>query len=68
MKSFLDVYAEALKSYQERRWDEGIAMMEHAMTFLPNDPVCQLYIERMKLYQLTPPGKDWKGVFILHSK
>jgi len=68
MKSFLDVYADALKAYQERKWDEGIAMMEHAMTFLPGDPVCQLYIERMKLYQLTPPGPDWKGVFVLHSK
>jgi adenylate cyclase len=68
LKSFLDVYADALKAYQERRWDEGIAMMAHAMTFMPNDPVCLLFIERMKLYQLTPPGKDWKGVFILHSK
>jgi adenylate cyclase len=67
-KTFLDVYAEGLKAYQERRWDEGIAMMEHAMTFQAADPVCQLYIERMKLYQITPPAADWKGVFVLQSK
>ena len=67
-KSFLDAYREGLKAYQERRWDEGIALMEHAMTFHRGDPVCLLYIERMKLFKLTPPGPDWNGVFILQSK
>jgi adenylate cyclase len=67
-KEFLGSYREGLTAYQERRWDEGIAMMEHAMTLLPGDPVCLLYIERMKLYQLTPPGADWNGVFVLQSK
>jgi hypothetical protein len=62
------MYAEGLKSYQERRWDEGIAYMEHAMQKIPNDPVCLLYIERMKLYQISPPLPDWNGVFVLHSK
>jgi adenylate cyclase len=67
-KYFLEMYAEGLKSYQERRWDEGIAYMEHAMQKIPNDPVCLLYIERMKLYQISPPLPDWNGVFVLHSK
>jgi len=68
VKTFLEVYAEGIQAYQQRKWDEGIALMEHAMTFVPDDPVCQMYIERMKLYQLTPPDADWKGVFVLHSK
>jgi adenylate cyclase len=67
-KTFLDVFQEGLKAYQERRWDEGIAYMEHAMTFWPNDPVCQLYIERMRLYQIHPPKPEWNGVFILETK
>ncbi len=67
-KYFLDIYGQGLKAYQERRWDEGIAFMSHALDKVPNDPVCQLYIERMKLFQLTPPADDWNGVFILKSK
>jgi hypothetical protein len=42
--------------------------MEHAMEKIPNDSVCQLYIERMKLFQLTPPSDGWNGVFVLQAK
>lgn len=68
MKYFLDIYGQGLKAYQERRWDEGIAYMEHAMLQIPNDPVSQLYIERMKLFKINPPNDDWNGVFVLHAK
>ncbi len=67
-KYFLDIYGQGLKAYQERRWDEGIAFMANALEKIPDDPVCQLYIERMKLFQITPPTDDWNGVFILQSK
>jgi adenylate cyclase len=67
-KMFLEVYQEGLKAYTERRWDEGIAYMEHAMTYWPEDPVCLLYIERMRLYQIHPPKPEWNGVFLLESK
>jgi adenylate cyclase len=68
MKYFLDIYGQGLKAYQERRWDEGIAYMEHAMLQIPDDPVSQLYIERMKLFKINPPSEDWNGVFVLHAK
>jgi adenylate cyclase len=67
-KYFLDIYEQGLKAYQERRWDEGIAFMAHALEKVPDDSVCQLYIERMKLYQITPPADNWSGVFVLQSK
>jgi adenylate cyclase len=68
MKNFLEMYGQGLKAYRERQWDEGIAFMEHAMQHIPEDSVCLLYIERMKLYKLNPPADDWNGVFILQSK
>jgi adenylate cyclase len=67
-KRFLETYREGLKAYTERRWDEGIAYMEHAMIYWPDDPVCNLYIERMRLYQIHPPKPEWNGVFVLESK
>ncbi|MBN1396558.1 MAG: adenylate/guanylate cyclase domain-containing protein [Bacteroidetes bacterium] len=67
-KFLLDIYGQGIKAYQERRWDEGIAFMLHALEKFPDDPVCQLYIERMKLFQINPPANDWNGVFVLQSK
>jgi len=67
-RNFLEAFNEGIVAYQQRKWDEGIALMEHAMKQIPNDPVCQLYIERMKLYQLNPPDSNWSGVFVLGSK
>ena len=67
-KRFLEAYDEGLKAYHDRNWEEGVAYMEHAMTLKADDPVCKLYVERMKLFQLNPPDADWNGVFILHSK
>jgi len=67
-KNFLEAYNEGIQAYQQRKWDEGIALMEHAMKQVPNDPVCQLYVERMRLFQLNPPDAQWNGVFVLGSK
>lgn len=67
-RNFLEIYHEGLKAYRDRKWDEVVAYMEHAMTFKADDPVCKLYIERMRLFQIHPPEADWNGVFVLHSK
>lgn len=66
-KNFFEMYTEGLKAYHERRWDEGIAYMEQALTFRHEDPVCTVYIERMKLFQFHPPEPNWDGVFGLHT-
>lgn len=68
MKRFLESYYEGIACYQKRQWDEGIAYLEHALQYKPDDPVCQLYIERMNLYRLNPPDANWNGVFVLTSK
>ena len=68
MKYSLDSYREGIASYQKRQWDEGIAYMEHALQYKQDDPVCQLYIDRMRLYKLNPPDANWNGVFVLSSK
>ena len=68
MKYFMELYHDGLKAYQERKWDEGISYFQSALTYIPNDAVCQLYIERMNLFKLHPPAEDWDGVFVLSSK
>jgi adenylate cyclase len=68
IKYFLDLYQDGLKAYQTRKWDEGIAYFEAALSYMQNDPVSQMYIERLKLYKLNPPEDDWNGIFVLLSK
>ena len=68
LKQFLEAFQEGVKCYQERKWEEGIAYMEHAKGFIPDDPVCNIYIERIKLFQIHPPEKGWNGVFVLSTK
>ena len=68
LKQFLEAFQEGVKCYQERKWEEGIAYMEHAKGFIPDDPVCNIYIERIKLFQIHPPEKNWNGVFVLSAK
>jgi adenylate cyclase len=67
-RNFLPVYAEALIAYHHRNWDDGIGYFEHALSFWPDDQVSILYIERMKLFKINPPGPSWNGVFVVGSK
>jgi adenylate cyclase len=67
-RNFLPVYAEALNAYHHRNWDDGIGYFEHALSFWPEDQVSILYIERMKLFKINPPGESWNGVFVVGSK
>jgi adenylate cyclase len=67
-QNFLQVYAEALNAYHQRNWDDGIGYFEHALSYWPEDQVSSLYIERMKLFKINPPGKSWDGVFVVGSK
>ncbi len=68
MKFFLELYSDGLKAYRERKWEEGIGYFQSALTYIPNDTVCQIYIERMNLFKFNPPAEDWNGVFVLSSK
>lgn len=54
VKSFLDFYNQGLTAYKNREWDEASALFEHALNYLPEDPVCKVFIEKIKLYKIDP--------------
>ncbi len=67
-KQSLEVYAEGLRLYRERKWEEAIAYMQQAHTLDPSCYAAQIYTERAGLYQITAPPADWNGVFVMTTK
>ena len=66
--AFLEVYAESLAAFKDRRWAEAIQGFQRALELKPGDAPSKTYIERAKVFQLMPPAADWEGVFDLTSK
>jgi adenylate cyclase len=66
--AFLDVYAQALAAFKERRWADAIQGFQKAMELKAGDVPSKTYIERAKVFQIMPPPADWEGVFDLTSK
>lgn len=60
-KSFVDFYNQGLELYKKRDWDEATAFFQHALTFLPSDPVCQFFIEKIALLKLQSSGSPPTG-------
>ena len=68
LQQALEMYNEGLKAYRERKWEEAIAYMQQTLRLDPSFYVAQIYTERANLYQLTPPPKEWNGVFVMKTK
>lgn len=68
MAAVLDAFAEGLDRYRQRDWQAAIKAFEAALGEEPSDGPSALYRDRCKIYQQTPPGADWDGVWTMQSK
>jgi adenylate cyclase len=52
----------ALELYRSMAWlDAERAFREYAA--LSRDPLAEIYLQRIRLFQSSPPGSDWDGVY-----
>jgi len=58
----------AFAAYQERRWDEAVALYAQVKRLAPADPLADLFIARCRGYQVAPPPADWSGIYEMKSK
>ncbi len=65
---FLDSYGRGIRFFRDRDWNRALAAFRDALALSPGDRPTQLYIERSKIYTVSPPPSDWNGVFVLTSK
>ncbi|PKL18938.1 MAG: hypothetical protein CVV49_03245 [Spirochaetae bacterium HGW-Spirochaetae-5] len=67
-EELLKYYNLGLAAYKQRKWDEAIRSFEMALKLYPGDGPSELYLERAKAFQITPPPEDWDGVYVMTEK
>ena len=61
-------YADGIRMYKDRKWDEAIAYFEAGLKIDPADGPCRTFIERCQDYKQDPPPETWDAVYVLESK
>ena len=67
LKSEIETFEWAIRSYQTRRFDEAFRLMESLYDSHPT-ALYRLYMDRIQVYQKNPPPQDWDGVSVLSNK
>lgn len=62
------LFAEGLAYYREQRFDLAAGKFMAALVITPNDPPSALFTKRSREFLLTPPPRDWDGVYVMTSK
>jgi class 3 adenylate cyclase/CHASE2 domain-containing sensor protein len=52
LSSFFEFYNQGLTAYKKKDWDEAAAFFQHALTFQPDDSVCQFFLEKISLLKV----------------
>ena len=60
---WVDLYADALQSYRDRRWDEALAQLALVLEQRPGDPPSIRLRELCRDYAAAPPAENWDGVY-----
>jgi adenylate cyclase len=66
-----DLLAGMLRSYRARQWEVALGAIEACRHFAAEfelDELLDLYADRIRQFQVTPPAPDWNGVFVYETK
>jgi adenylate cyclase len=61
-------YEQAVKLYRQRRFKEAEQLLAKCLAQVPDDFLCQHYLERCRELILNPPDDSWDGVFVMKNK
>jgi adenylate cyclase len=64
----LELYADALAAYRERRFDDAELMLSRFLDRVPEDGPAQVMRARCQTLRKAPPPADWDGVYMQRSK
>jgi adenylate cyclase len=60
-------FKEGRNHYSNGNWEKAIKSFERALGLHPADKLSNIYIERCRCLQETPPD-DWNGVWVMQTK
>ena len=58
----LELYAQALAQYRQRGFAECIALLDKALTLMPDDGPSQHLKKKCEQFLVEPPAPSWDGV------
>ncbi|MBF0100419.1 MAG: CHASE2 domain-containing protein [Desulfobacterales bacterium] len=61
-------FHKGLEAYRKQRWEEARQAFRSALAVDPNDGPSIVFMERVNIFEMEPPPKDWDGVWIMTSK
>lgn len=64
----LKLFQQALKLYRAQNWDLAEIQLLNLQQAAPERLVYPLYLERIAYFRDHPPGTEWDGVFVFHTK
>ncbi|MDP2852419.1 MAG: adenylate/guanylate cyclase domain-containing protein [Gallionella sp.] len=68
VKSELRLFEEALRLYRAQNWDLAEMQLLDLQKAAPDCRLYPLYLERIAHFRAEPPGTDWDGVLVFHTK
>jgi adenylate cyclase len=70
-KGMLDdmhLFHETLEFYRKQEWDMAELRLLRLKTMSPGVPLYDIFLERIAILRLNPPGPDWDGAFTFQTK
>jgi adenylate cyclase len=68
LQAELDRWHEALALVRAQQWDSAQQLIEALAQANPESGLYKLYLERIAIYRVDPPGDDWDGVTKFETK
>lgn len=68
LRELCERFSEALAAYRNANWERAQKLFESILAFHPEDKPSRLFLERISHFRITPPPKDWVGVYEMKTK
>ena len=59
---------EAMESYRNKNWADARAIYTEMLSLKPGDTTCEIFLDRIAVFEQYPPSADWNGRHILDIK
>jgi len=61
-------FTEGVSCYRRRKWKAAAGCFREVLRVNPQDRPSEIYLERCRIFDSTPPGAGWDGVWSVQSR
>ncbi|OGL43035.1 MAG: hypothetical protein A2161_01200 [Candidatus Schekmanbacteria bacterium RBG_13_48_7] len=67
-KKIIDEFHSGLHSYKNKNWTEAEKKFRNVLESDSNDGPSKIYLDRCRMFRMSPPPEDWDGIFSMKTK